>query len=115
METPLANKQCIPCRGGMPALLQSEKIEFKKRIAADWSFSSDQKRLERTIQLKAFAAPMALAQKIAVLADEEDHHPELIVNFGKLQINIWTHKINDLVESDFILAAKIDELLKEIY
>jgi 4a-hydroxytetrahydrobiopterin dehydratase len=58
---------------------------------------------------------MALAQKIAVLADEEDHHPELIVNFGKLQINIWTHKINDLVESDFILAAKIDELLKEIY
>lgn len=108
----LKNRDCIPCQGGVPPLKDDEKKELLKQLNPQWKLQEGQKRLERKIALKDFAEPMKIAQEVAVLADEVWHHPELIIRFKELVIRIWTHKIDDLVESDFIFAAKADEILK---
>ena len=109
----LYEKKCIPCSGEIPPLPESEIMEFKKQISPEWELTHNNTRLLRKVSLHQMAKPMELADKIAKIADENWHHPELHVGFGHLDIEIWTHKINGLVESDFIFAAKVDKILDE--
>lgn len=111
-ETLLSQKRCIPCEGGVPALEDSLKDKYKNQIDSRWTFTNERKRLSLELTCEKFAQPMALANEIALLADEQWHHPDLYISFGKLRIDLWTHKIDNLVESDFIFAAKIDEVIK---
>jgi 4a-hydroxytetrahydrobiopterin dehydratase len=109
----LFEKKCIPCSGEIPPLPENEIMELKKQISPEWELTHNNTRLLRKVSLHQMAKPMELADKIAKIADEQWHHPELHVGFGHLDIEVWTHKINGLVESDFIFAAKVDKILDE--
>ena len=102
----LADKKCQPCRGGVPPLTQEEYQPLLKLLQG-WEVDAG-KRLIRSFVFKDFAKPMALANDIAEIAETEGHHPDLIVRWGELKVIMWTHKIDGLTESDFVLAAKID-------
>ena len=109
----LSDKKCIPCQGGVPILKPEEVKEYREAIGEEWEVTHEFTRLYRSVKTKDFADSMAIAHKIGLLADEQWHHPELVVGFGHLDIEVWTHKIDGLVESDFIFASKVDKLLGE--
>ncbi len=89
-----------------------ERSQFEPLLSQvpDWQVIDD-RRLHRQIKLHDFAQALALANTIGAIAESEGHHPDLLVRWGELAIDIWTHKVGGLSESDFILAAKIDEVL----
>lgn len=106
--TSLAEKTCVPCKGGVPPL----KGEELKQLAAqvpEWSVR-DEHHLDRIFQFKNFAEALQFTNRVGELAEEQGHHPDIYLAWGKVGIKIWTHKIDGLTESDFVLAAKIDRL-----
>ncbi len=107
----LAEKTCVPCRGGVPPLT---RCEFEPLLGEldEWQVVEDS-RLVKSFKVGNFAEAMELANKIAAVAEEQGHHPDLLVRWGELRVDLWTHKVNGLTESDFILAAKIDGLAKK--
>ncbi len=109
----LNEKKCIPCSGGVPSLPEDQIDEFKQKIDPSWLLTHDKTRLRREFKFKDFASAMNLAKIIGAMADEQWHHPEIHLGFGHLEIEVWTHKINGLVESDFIFAAKTDTIYSE--
>lgn len=104
----LSEKTCVPCRGGVPPLT-AEEIEPLFEELQDWEVIND-KRLLKVYKFNDFKSALDLANKIGEIAEQEGHHPDLLVRWGELKIELWTHKIDGLTESDFILAAKIDKL-----
>ncbi len=104
----LANKECKPCRGDVPALRPQEVDALLKEVDG-WS-SVTAERLEKSYSFADFMGAMTLANKIAEIAEQEGHHPDLHIRWGELRVEIWTHAVNGLTENDFILAAKIDSL-----
>jgi len=104
----LSEKTCVPCRGGISPLTRQEFEPFLKELP-NWQVVDD-RRLKKTYKTKDFADSLNLANRIGQLAEEQGHHPDLTVRWGELIIDLWTHKIDGLSESDFILAAKIDKL-----
>lgn len=107
----LAKKECEPCKGGVPALREQECQKFLTKLHEDWELNEASTRLSRLVNTKNFKEAFEKASRLAQLAEEQNHHPVLTVGFGFLKIEIWTHKIDALVESDFIYAAKADKLL----
>ncbi len=105
----LENKSCIPCSGGVPALSQQEIQKLQKEIGPTWKINP-QGHLFKDFILNNFMEAMNLANQIASIAEKEGHHPDLTIAWGKCTVEIWTHKIQGLTESDFILAAKIDAI-----
>lgn len=105
----LKDKKCIPCRGGVPAL-EGKEIEPLLKEVDGWQLVDD-KKIQKSFKTKDFVHSMDIANKITELAESEGHHPDLHVAYGSLGIEIWTHKVGGLTESDFILAAKIDDLI----
>src|SRR5262244_2837918 len=104
----LADKACIPCRGGVPPLEISKALDLLKELDSGWELTYNGKHLERVFPFKNFKEAMAFANQVGDIAESEGHHPDLHVGWGKCRIEIWTHKIDGLTESDFYLAAKID-------
>lgn len=104
----LASKNCVPCRGGVPPLLGKELDAFAKEVP-QWKVIDDH-RLTRSFNFPDFVQALAFVNKVGALAESQGHHPDILLSWGKAEITIWTHKINGLTESDFVLAAKIDEL-----
>ncbi len=103
----LSERDCIPCRGGVSPLSSSECQSFLAELS-NWNIVDG--RLTKSYKFKTFRGAMNFAISIGELADKVDHHPDLHVSWGELKVDIWTHKINGLTESDFVLAAKIDAL-----
>jgi 4a-hydroxytetrahydrobiopterin dehydratase len=106
----LASKSCVPCRGGVPPLRGPALRELQAQIDPAWKVS-DEHHLERSVKVRDFAAALALANRVGEIAEREGHHPDLLVRWGELGVKLFTHKIDGLTESDFVLAAKIDALL----
>lgn len=104
----LAEKTCLPCRGGVPPLNAAEIEQLLSQLRG-WQVVGG-KKLVRSIRLENFAQSLELANRIGNIAEEQRHHPDLLVRWGELRIELWTHKIDGLTESDFILAAKIDQI-----
>ena len=104
----LAEKRCVPCRGGVPPL-KGEDIQKLQPQVPNWRVV-DEHHLERTYRFADFVTALAFVNRVGALAEQEGHHPDLYLSWGKVDIRIWTHKINGLTESDFILAAKIDRV-----
>lgn len=102
----LADKQCIPCRGGIPPLPPERAAELLAELGDDWSLDG-QGHLVREYRFDDFAQALGFANRVGAIAEAEAHHPDLYVAWGRCRIEIWTHKINGLTESDFYLAAKI--------
>ena len=105
----LAGKQCVPCRGGVPPL-QGEELENLKSQVPDWQVVQGH-HLTRTYPFPDFRTALDFTNRVGELAEQQGHHPDLYLSWGKVEVRIWTHKIDGLTESDFILAAKIDQLL----
>lgn len=104
----LAEKSCVPCRGGVPAL-RGEALQTLARQVEGWTVSNEH-HLAKNFKFSDFRAALAFVNKVGALAEEQGHHPDIFLAWGKVDITIWTHKIDGLTESDFILAAKIDKL-----
>jgi 4a-hydroxytetrahydrobiopterin dehydratase len=107
MTTELAEKRCIPCRGGVPPLKGADLEKLRGQLDSAWRVI-DEHHLEREFAFDDFAQALAFTNGVGAIAEEQDHHPDVYLAWGKVRITIWTHKINGLTESDFILAAKID-------
>lgn len=103
----LENKSCIPCSGGVPPLSDQECKDLMKQLSKGWTINKAG-HLHKEFIFKDFMGAMNLANKVAAIAEKEGHHPDLTIAWGKFTAEIWTHKINGLSESDFILAAKIE-------
>lgn len=103
----LSEKKCIPCSGGTPALSAEERKNLMEQVSG-WQIE-EEKKLAKSFSFKDFNEPMKLANKIWEIAESEGHHPDLFIAWGKLKVEIWTHAVGGLTESDFILAAKIDK------
>jgi 4a-hydroxytetrahydrobiopterin dehydratase len=105
---PLADQDCVPCRGGIPPLT-AEQIAPLAQHVPDWTVT-DEHHLSRTWTLPDFKAALELVNRIGALAEEQGHHPDLELAWGRVGVTLFTHKIDGLAEADFILAAKIDRL-----
>jgi 4a-hydroxytetrahydrobiopterin dehydratase len=115
----LVARTCVPCRGGVPPLTDDQIAPLLAQIAADWCVveRSDPKHgtvkfLRRGYRFNDFAQALRAAVLVGEMAEEQRHHPDLHVSWGRLEVEIWTHKIGGLTESDFIFAAKCDALVK---
>jgi len=106
--TTLAEKTCVPCRGGVPPLKGDALTPLAAQLPA-WQVV-DQHHLARAFQFPDFRAALDFVNRVGALAEAQGHHPDLVLAWGKVEVTVWTHKINGLTESDFILAAKIDRL-----
>ena len=104
--TGLADRPCVPCRGGIPPLTAAEVAPLLAQLDG-WTVVSEH-HLEKTYRLKNFARALALVNAIGAIAEEYNHHPDLFLAWGRVGVTIWTHKIDGLTESDFVFAAKCD-------
>ena len=109
--TDLYQMRCVACRGSEPTLTDSE-IEALHPQVSKWQVKEMNgiKRLERVFKLKNFIDSIAFTNKVALIAEKEDHHPLIITEYGRVTVNWWTHKIGGLHQNDFIMAAKTDWL-----
>jgi 4a-hydroxytetrahydrobiopterin dehydratase len=106
----LASRHCVPCRGGVPPLGADEIARLQGEIDGDWNVV-DGHHLERTYRFDDFRGALDFTNRVGEIAEAEDHHPDIYLAWGKVRLTIWTHKIDGMTESDFILAAKADEAL----
>jgi 4a-hydroxytetrahydrobiopterin dehydratase len=108
----LASEKCIPCRGGIPPLTDAEIVELLPQIPA-WETVERNgiPLLQRAFKFKNFAEALAFTNKIAALAEAEDHHPRIITEWGRVTVQWWTHVIKGLHHNDFVMAAKTDTIL----
>lgn len=104
----LAEKTCVPCRGGIPPLT-AEEIRPLQAQVKEWAVVNNH-HLEREFAFPDFKTVLEFVNKAGAIAEEQGHHPDIYLAWGKARITIWTHKIDGLTESDFILAAKIDRV-----
>ena len=110
MTKSLADKKCVPCRGGTPALKGAELAALKKDVP-DWTVTNEH-HLNREFRFPDFKQALTFVNQVGEIAEQEGHHPDILLAWGKAGITLWTHAIDGLSESDFILAAKIDRLVK---
>ncbi|MDR3703731.1 MAG: 4a-hydroxytetrahydrobiopterin dehydratase [Candidatus Sulfopaludibacter sp.] len=104
----LSEKHCVPCRGGVPPL-QGEELEKMKAEVPNWQVA-DGHHLTRSFSFPDFKSALDFVNRVGAVAEQEGHHPDLYLAWGKVDVKTWTHKIDGLTESDFILAAKIERL-----
>jgi 4a-hydroxytetrahydrobiopterin dehydratase len=104
--TALADRSCVPCRGGVPPLTGAEIAPLLEQLDS-WTVIGGH-HLEKTYRLKNFARALELVNRIGAIAEEQNHHPDLTLAWGRVGVTVWTHKIDGLTESDFVFAAKCD-------
>jgi len=104
----LSKKTCVPCTEGVPPLKGNELANLHLQLGNGWEII-DEHHLEKEYTFKNFKEALAFTNRIGEIAEQEGHHPDIYLSWGKVVIRIWTHKINGLSESDFILAAKCDD------
>ncbi|MBI3167989.1 MAG: 4a-hydroxytetrahydrobiopterin dehydratase [Chloroflexi bacterium] len=107
----LAAGKCIPCRGGDPALTDAEVADLLVQVP-QWQLKEVDgiKRLERAFKLKNYAEALAFTNKVGAIAEEEDHHPLIVLEWGRVTVQWWTHVVKGLHRNDFVMAAKTDEI-----
>ena len=106
----LAKKTCIPCKGGVPPLKGIKLDDLLKKLNNDWEIIKEH-HLEKEYSFKNFKEALDFTVKVGELAENQGHHPDIFLAWGKVKLTIWTHKIDGLTESDFIFAAKADKEL----
>jgi 4a-hydroxytetrahydrobiopterin dehydratase len=104
----LASKTCVPCRGGTPPL-KGEELDDLRRQVPEWEVVEEH-HLRRRFQFKNFREALGFVNRVGELAEEQGHHPNVTFGWGYAEVTVFTHKIDGLTASDFILAAKINEL-----
>ena len=105
----LASKECVPCKGGVPPLKGEAMNELHKKLGNGWQVVNEH-HLEKEFSFKNFRDALAFTNKVGELAEKNNHHPDIYLTWGKVKVTLWTHKIDGLTESDFVMAAKIERL-----
>jgi 4a-hydroxytetrahydrobiopterin dehydratase len=108
--TELAQKTCVPCKGGVPPL-KGEQLANLARQVPGWNVV-DEHHIGKSFDFPDFASALKFVNAIGAVAEEQGHHPDILLKWGNVIVTIWTHKIDGLTESDFILAAKIDKIVR---
>lgn len=103
----LAQRTCVPCKGGQPPLTEAEVAPLLSELGGDWETGSEY-HLKKTYRFGNFAEALAFTNAVGAIAEAQGHHPNIFLAWGRVELEIWTHKIGGLTESDFILAAKCD-------
>jgi 4a-hydroxytetrahydrobiopterin dehydratase len=108
----LSEMKCVACRGTEPTLSDSQIYEFMPQVP-EWQVKEvdGEKRLERVFKFKNFAQALDFTNKVGAIAEQEDHHPLIGTEYGRVTVDWWTHAIRGLHQNDFIMAAKTDQLL----
>lgn len=104
----LIHKHCVPCEGGTPPLARLEIDRYLPQVTG-WQ-AVDDKKIVREFKFKDFKEAMRFVNKIAEIAESENHHPNISISYSRVKLELWTHAINGLSENDFILAAKINAI-----
>ena len=107
----LANKQCVPCKGGIPPLTRKEAEAYLKETPG-WELSADASRIQRNFKFKNFITALDFVNRVGALAEGEGHHPDISFGWGYCTVTLYTHKIKGLHENDFIMAAKINDTVE---
>ena len=107
--TDFASKNCVPCEGGVPPLKKAERTELISHIHGGWSVI-DGHHLEREWSFPDFVSALVVTNSAGTICEEQGHHADFELGWGRVKAKIWTHKINGLTESDFVLAAKFDRI-----
>jgi 4a-hydroxytetrahydrobiopterin dehydratase len=105
----LAQKQCVACKGGVPPLAGDELARLGRELDAGWR-TVNEHHLEREFKFPNFLQALQFTNRVGELAEAQNHHPDIYLAWGKVKLTLWTHKIDGLTESDFIFAAKVDQL-----
>ncbi len=105
----LAKKDCIPCKGGVPPLKGAELEGLVQQLGHGWEVVKEH-HVEKTFTFPDFLTALDFTNKVGAIAEQEGHHPDIHLAWGKVRVVIWTHKINGLTESDFVLAAKVESI-----
>lgn len=116
----LTDKKCVPCQGGEPTLKKGEIKKYLSELDGDWKVedppAGGSNKLVKEFEFKDFSAAITFVNKVADLAEEEGHHPNIYIHsYKKVRIELWTHKIGGLHENDFIMAAKIEHFMNKHY
>lgn len=105
--TVLAEKLCVPCKGGVAPLEGDLLSSLYQDLGNDWNLV-DEHHLEKQFTFKNFVQALDFTNRVGAIAEEQNHHPDILLTWGKVTVTIWTHKINGLTESDFVFAAKTE-------
>jgi 4a-hydroxytetrahydrobiopterin dehydratase len=105
----LAKMDCVPCKGGIPPMTDDQAEQWLARLGGDWKVV-DTHHLYKVYRFKNFRQALDFTNRIGELAEQVGHHPDLELAWGKVGVTLWTHKIGGLSETDFVFAAKVDEL-----
>jgi len=108
----LAAKSCAPCRGGV-APLSAAAAQAELEHVPGWLLEENATRLTRRFEFRDFVEAIKFVNRVADVAEQEAHHPDIAIHWNKVDLTLWTHKIGGLHENDFILAAKVNRLLVE--
>lgn len=109
MQNNLSNNTCTPCNGNTPVITVAEAYELLKDLPG-WILSADGKSMHKEFKSVDFAEGLAFTNKIGALAESQNHHPDILLAWGKVTVTVWTHAIGGLSMNDFILASKIETL-----
>jgi 4a-hydroxytetrahydrobiopterin dehydratase len=108
MTSELAAKECEPCKGGVPPLEGEALRALHHKLSGEWDVVSEH-HLEKEFRFDGYMPGVEFTNTVARIADEQNHHPDILLTYGKVKVSIWTHKIDGLTESDFIFAAKVQD------
>jgi 4a-hydroxytetrahydrobiopterin dehydratase len=108
MPEDLASQTCVPCRGGVPPIKGKELQQIKQQVP-QWKVVNEH-HITRVFTFPDFKQALEFVNRVGETAEQQGHHPDILLTWGKAEITMWTHKIDGLTQSDFIMAAKIDQL-----
>lgn len=106
--TQLEQRRCAPLEEGSPALSEAQQHDFLQELDNTWVLA-DGKKIERTFHFENFAEALHFTNTVGAIAEEQDHHPDIFLSWGKVKVCLWTHTVNGLSENDFIVAAKCNQ------
>jgi 4a-hydroxytetrahydrobiopterin dehydratase len=105
----LAQKNCVPCKGGVPPLKGNDLARLARELGEGWRVVNEH-HLEREYKIENFRKALDFTNQVGELAEQQNHHPDIYLAWGKVKLTLWTHKIDGLTESDFVFAAKVNQI-----
>ena len=104
----LVGRKCVPCRGGVPPLKGEALAALHADLAHDWELVEEH-HLEKAYSFPDFKSALAFANTVGGIAEDQNHHPDILLSWGRVKVTVWTHKIDGLTENDFVFAAKVEQ------
>lgn len=107
----LAEKECVPCKSGVPPMRGDEIAQHLAELSSGWKVVGEH-HLEKDFEFPDFREALDFTNDVGELAERVEHHPDIHLAWGAVKLTLWTHKVDGLTESDFVFAAKVDEIRK---